>query len=137
MAGSYNSTENPYAATHREKLLSDRLDDTQSKNIQSSVLKAVVEETAETYKVTRQPAAIRVSELGYPQAVELCDSETVVVDRRHRRSSTAAKIHQQPIDEVSAFRLYMSNEFLKATLDTGSSALLKDTLSYGMRNMFA
>lgn len=101
-------------------LLSERLDNIQSRNVQSSVLKAVVEEVAETYKVSKQSAAIRVSELGFTQAVELYDSETVVIDRRHRKSSTAAKFHQQPIDEVSAFRLYMNNEFLKATLDTGA-----------------
>ena len=91
------------------------------KEVFPSALKAVVEEIAETYKVSRQSAAIRVSELGYPEAVELYDSEAVVIDRQHRRGSTAAKFHQQPIDEVSAFRLYMSNEFLKATLDTGAS----------------
>jgi len=83
-------------------------------------LKTIVEEMAEIYKVSRQSAAIRAAELGYPEAVELYENETVVINRQHRRSSTAAKSHQQPIDEVSAFRLYMSNEFLKATLDTGA-----------------
>ena len=101
-------------------LLSKHLGDGQSRNVQLSALKAVVKEVAETYKVSRQSAAIRVSELGYPQAVELYDSEAVVIDRQHRKGSTAAKFHQQPIDEVSAFRLYMSNVFLKATLDTGA-----------------
>lgn len=101
-------------------LLSERFGDGQSRDVQLSALKAVVEEITETYKVSRQSAAIRVSELGYPEAVELYDSEAVVIDRQHRRGSTAAKFHQQPIDEVSAFRLYMSNEFLKATLDTGA-----------------
>lgn len=70
--------------------------------------------------MSRQSAAIRVSELGYPEAIELYENETVSFERRPRRSSTAAKFHQQPIDEVSAFRLYISNEFLKATLDTGA-----------------
>lgn len=101
-------------------LLSNHFGDGQDRDIQPSALKAVVGEIAETYKVSRQSAAIRVSELGYPEAVELYDSEAVVIDRRHRRGSTAAKSHQQPIDEISAFRLYMSNEFLKATLDTGA-----------------
>lgn len=101
-------------------LLSKHLGNRKNGNVQLSALKTVVEEIAETYKVSRLSAAIRVSELGYPEAVELYDSETVVIDRRHRRGSTAAKFHQQPIDEVSAFRLYMSNEFLKATLDTGA-----------------
>lgn len=100
-------------------LLSERFGD-DSGNVQFSALKAVVEEIAETYKVSRQSAAIRLSELGCPEAVELYNSETVVIDRQHRRGSTAAKFHQQPIDEVSAFRLYISNEFLKATLDTGA-----------------
>ena len=101
-------------------LLSNHFGDGQDRDVQPSALKAVVEEISETYKVSRQSAAIRVSELGYPEAVELYDSEAVVIDRRHRRGSTAAKSHQQPIDEISAFRLYMSNEFLKATLDTGA-----------------
>lgn len=101
-------------------LLSERLGDVQSNNANVPTLKAVVEEIAETYKVSRQSAAIRVSELGYPEAIELYNNETVVIDRQHRRSSTAAKFHQQPIDEIAAFRLYTSNEFLKATLDTGA-----------------
>ena len=100
--------------------LSKCLGNIQSGSVPSSVMKEVVEKIAETYKVSRQSAAIRVSELGYPQAVELYDSETVTIDRQHRRGFTAAKFHQQPIDEVSAFRLYMSNELLKATLDTGA-----------------
>lgn len=101
-------------------LLSKRLSDGQGSSVPPSALNAVVEEIAETYKVSRQSAAIRVSELGYPQAAELYDNETVVINQQHRRNSTAAKFHQQPIDEVSAFRLYMSNEFLKSTLDTGA-----------------
>lgn len=101
-------------------LLSDRFGDTKSDAVQPSALKSAVEEIAEIYKVSRQSAAIRVSELGYPDAVDLYESETVVIDRQRRRSSTAAKFHQQPIDEVSAFRLYISNEFLRATLDTGA-----------------
>ena len=101
-------------------LLSERLDNIQSGNVQAAVLKAVVDEIAETYKVSRQSAAIRVSELGYPQAVELYDRETVTIGCQCHRSPTAAKSHQQPIDEVSAFKLYISNEFLKATLDTGA-----------------
>lgn len=100
-------------------LLSKRLSDGQG-SVLPSAMNAVVEEIAEIYKVSRQSAAIRVSELGYPQAVELYDNETVVINQRHRRNSTAAKFHQQPIDEVSAFQLYTSNEFLKSTLDTGA-----------------
>lgn len=101
-------------------ILSKHLGKEKSRDVRFSALKTIVEEMAEIYKVSRQSAAIRVAELGYPEAVELYESETVVINRQHRRSSTAAKSHQQPIDEVSAFRLYMSNEFLKATLDTGA-----------------
>lgn len=101
-------------------LLSERFGQECNENIPQSALKAVVEEVSEIYKVSRQSAAIRISELGYPQAVKLYDSENVVIDRRHRNRSTAAKLHQQPIDEVSAFQLYMSNDFLKATLETGA-----------------
>lgn len=100
--------------------LSERLGIAQSSNVNVPTLKTVIEEIAKTYKVSRQSAAIRVSELGYPEAIELYNNETVVIDRQHRRSSTAAKFHQQPIDEITAFRLYISNEFLKATLDTGA-----------------
>lgn len=101
-------------------LISDRLGSLQSENIQLSTLKALVEEMVDIYKVSRQSAAIRISELGYPEAVKLYDGEAAVIDRQHRRTSTSAKLHQQPIDEVSAFQLYMSSEFLKATLDTGA-----------------
>lgn len=100
--------------------LSKRLGNSQNGKLKMPILKAVVEEIAEIYNVSRQSAAIRVSELGYPEAIELYNNETVVIDRQHRRSSTAAKFHQQPIDEITAFRLYISNEFLKATLDTGA-----------------
>lgn len=101
-------------------LLSNLLGNAKSGTVQPSALKSAVEEIAKIYEVSRQSAAIRVSELGYPEAIELYENETVSFERRPRRSSTAAKFHQQPIDEVSAFRLYISNEFLKATLDTGA-----------------
>ena len=101
-------------------ILSKRLNNVQNGTIRVSTLKAVVKEIAEIYKVSRQSAAIRVSELGYPEAVELYGSEIVDIDYRHRRSSTSSKFHQQPIDEVSAFQLYMSSEFLKTTLNTGA-----------------
>ena len=98
----------------------------QNGTIRVSTLKAVVKEIAEIYKVSRQSAAIRVSELGYPEAVELYGSEIVDIDCQHRRSSTSSKFHQQPIDEVSAFQLYMSSEFLKATLNTGASCCAEE-----------
>jgi len=101
-------------------LLSERMGNTRDRNDQLSLLKAVVAEIAKTYKVSRQSAAIRISELGYPAAVELYDSEIVVIDRQHRRGTTAAKFRQQPIDVATAFQLYIDNEFLKATLDTGA-----------------
>lgn len=101
-------------------LISERLGNDCNDNIQQSALKVIVEEIARIYNVSRQSAAIRVSELGYTQVLELYNSEAVVTDRQHHKSSTAAKFHQQPIDEVSVFQLYMSNEFLKATLDTGA-----------------
>lgn len=101
-------------------LLAEYLGNHQNRNIQLSALKAVVEQIADTYKVSRQSAAIRVSELGYPQAVELYNDEIISIDCKHSDVTTAAKYHQQPIDEVSAFQLYMSNEFLKATLNTGA-----------------
>lgn len=58
--------------------------------------------------------------VSYPEAVELYGSEIVDIDCQHRSSSTSSKFHQQPIDEVSAFQLYMSSEFLKATLNMGA-----------------
>lgn len=103
-----------------QMLLTERLSDMSDGSVQPLALKMIVEEIAKVYKVSRQSAAIRVSELGYPQAVELYDNETLVIYPQQRRKSKAAKLHQQPIDEVSAFQLYMSNEFFKATLDTGA-----------------
>jgi len=101
-------------------LLTKRLESSQNSNLKMTALKAAVDEIAETYKVSRQSAAIRVSELGYPEAVEFRENETVIIDHQHRRGTTAAKFRQQPIDVVSAFQLYISNEFLKAALDTGA-----------------
>lgn len=101
-------------------VLSERLSSVHKDDVQISALKGAIEEIAEKYKVSRQSAAIRVSELGYPQAVEIYENEAVIINRQHRSGSTAAKLHQQPISVVDAFQLYVSNEFLKATLDTGA-----------------
>lgn len=101
-------------------LLSQRLNSAEGSDLKLSALKTVVDEIVEIYKVSRQSAAIRVSDLGYPKALELYENEAVVIDRRHSRSSTAAKLHQQSIDVAAAFQLYINNEFLKATLDTGA-----------------
>lgn len=101
-------------------LLADYLVDQQNRKVQISDLKSVVDKVAEIYKVSRQSAAIRISELGFPEAVELYNNEIISIDRQHSKVTTAAKYHQQSIDEVSAFQLYISSEFLKATLNTGA-----------------
>ena len=100
-------------------MLSERLGATQNGNADIPALKAVIEEMVETYQVSRQSAAIRLAEFGYPEAIKLYENETIFADRQHWRGATAAKRRYQPIDIAAAFQLYTENEHLKAMLDTG------------------
>ncbi len=103
-----------------QMLLSKRLNNTQNRSVRLSMLESVVEEIATTYKVSRQSASIRVSELGYTEASKPPTGDTAIVDHQYYSNSMETHLHQQPIDIVSAFQLYRSNELLKLTLDTST-----------------
>ncbi len=81
---------------------------------------AVVDRLAAFFKVSRQSAAIRMVELGYNEAEPYCSNETLPKANTDNRQHTNAANHQQPISQEDAFRLYFSNDFLKATIDTGA-----------------
>lgn len=85
------------------------------------VTQSVIDKLAAFFRVSRQSASIRMQELGYNEAYEFYqfDEDTNSTDHRHSNSSTRAKSHQQKISIEDAFKLYCSNEYLKATIDTG------------------
>lgn len=82
--------------------------------------KALVERLANFFNVSRQAAVIRMKELGYP-GIELYYSKAVLpeVDQQKKYYSKATR-HRQPISKIEAFNLYLENEFLRATIDTGA-----------------
>ena len=84
------------------------------------IANVVVERLANFFNVSRQAAVIRMKELGYP-GIELYYSKTVLpeVDRVKKYYSKATR-HRQPISRIDAFNLYLENEFLRATIDTGA-----------------
>ena len=82
----------------------------------------VVDRLAEFFKVSRQSAAIRMTELGFDKAAEYTAPENVNGNARQtkiRKSSNAAR-RNQTITPLAAFELYKTNEFLRATIDTGA-----------------
>ena len=85
-----------------------------------AVIEVVIDRLAKFYKVSRQSAAIRMVELGYPEAEAYCSAadhpEGAGTNRRH---SNAVK-HQQPITPAAAFKLYWENDFFRAIIDTGA-----------------
>ena len=87
-----------------------------------SVTQEVIDEFANFYHVSKQSATIRMTELGYPEAREFCGNygNQNHQRREHKRRNSCAKIRQQRISAENAFELYISNEFLRAALDTGA-----------------
>lgn len=82
----------------------------------------VVTKLAEFFAVSKQSAAIRMLELGYDDAEQYTNQEQASSDNRtpeNHKASKAAR-HQQTIDISKAFELYCSNEFLRASIDTGA-----------------
>ncbi|MFT8313404.1 MAG: ImmA/IrrE family metallo-endopeptidase [Clostridium sp.] len=87
-----------------------------------SVTKCVINELASFFQVSKQSAAIRMTELGYHEASEFYHYDEQESQshqhRRHRHSK--AKRYQQKTTPAEAFELYCSNDFLRATINTGS-----------------
>ena len=88
------------------------------------VAETVVAHLAEFFKVSRQSAAIRMVELGYNEAEPYCATDVVPSSSQKRKISNAAN-HHQPISQDDAFRLYFSNDFLRATIDTGAFSFVE------------
>ena len=84
------------------------------------VINVVVERLADFFKVSRQSAAIRITELGYSEAQQYCDDELRMNTNKPARRDSHALRHQQPISQAVAFDLYLRNDFLKAIIDTGA-----------------
>ncbi len=81
----------------------------------------VIEKLANFFHVSKQAAAIRMTELGYPEAEPYCTYQAENDDwRRKRRVSSRAVLRQQKISIVDAFALYLQNDYLRLVLDTGA-----------------
>lgn len=84
------------------------------------VAKAVVERFANFFNVSRQAAVIRMKELGYP-GIEIYYSKAFLPETtQQKKYHSKATRHRQPISQIEAFNLYLENEFLRATIDTGA-----------------
>lgn len=84
------------------------------------VTEVVIDRLAGFYKVSRQSAAIRMVELGYPEAEQYCTVDPHPEYAGGNRKHSKAVKHQQPITAEEAFKLYLRNDFFKAIIDTGA-----------------
>jgi hypothetical protein len=85
------------------------------------VTQEVIDKFSEFYCVSKQSAAIRMTELGYPEAGEFYSHDD---NSRHKRlkqnGRSRAKIRQQKVSPEAAFEIYLNNESLRSALDTGA-----------------
>lgn len=87
----------------------------------TSCTEQVVAALADFFAVSKQSAAIRMTELGYDEAAKFTDPGRISDESskpRERIASNAAR-HQRPITVEDAFKLYLENETLRETIDTG------------------
>ena len=87
---------------------------------QQELTSLIVESLAIFFKVSKQSAAIRMVELGYKDAIEYCSTESQQETSAHERKHSNASSRQQSISQQEAFQLYIENEFLRTTIDTGA-----------------
>lgn len=89
-----------------------------SQNVETPVAD-VIDALSIFFRVSKQSAAIRMTELGYSEAKPYC----VYVDDTEQNygspNSSKAVCRQQTISISEAFRLYQTNEFFRLVLDTG------------------
>ncbi len=83
--------------------------------------KQVIAELSDFFAVSKQSAAIRMTELGYDDAARFTDPSrtTNETSKPRERSASKATRHQRPITVEDAFKLYLENESLRETIDTG------------------
>ncbi len=82
----------------------------------------VIAALADFFAVSKQSAAIRMTELGYDDAVRFTDPSSIANESRKQKERTGSKAtrHQLPITFEDAFKLYLENELLRETIDTGA-----------------
>lgn len=83
---------------------------------------SVIERLSQFFAVSRQSAAIRMTELGYDEASRFTnpDNSDERTNGIKSRSGSRSTRHQQPIKIEEAFKLYLSNESLRELIDTGA-----------------
>ncbi len=87
-----------------------------------SIVEGVIEQLADFFKVSKQSAAIRMTELGYLEA-EVCLHAFQNEPKKHlsgEKIRSKAVRRQQRISIEDAFHLYIENESLREILSTGS-----------------
>ncbi len=85
------------------------------------VTSEVIDIISDFFEVSKQSAAIRMLELGYIEAEEYCgESGNSRSSASTPHKASAAKYHQKPISLVQAFELYLENDLLKSSLNTGA-----------------
>jgi len=80
----------------------------------------VIDSIADFFEVSKQSAAIRMCELGYSEAQAYCDLDIKRNLQNQHRNTSKAQYHRKPITAEKAFELYLNNDLLKSTLDTGA-----------------
>lgn len=108
------------ATTKKIEELYDELRTGRDSSDRYEVAGSVVDKLSQFFHVSRQSAAIRMLELGFAEAEMYCGDEIAPNRNYHERKRTNAYIHHKPISEEAAFDLYLSNDFLRATIDTGA-----------------
>lgn len=87
----------------------------------SAYTEQVIAAIADFFEVSKQSAAIRMTELGYDDAARFTvpSREVNAGSKPKERSASKATRHQRPITVEDAFKLYLENESLRETIDTG------------------
>lgn len=90
-------------------------------NDRANCTKLVIAALADFFAVSKQSAAIRMTELGYDDAAPFTDPNSAANESGKQRERTGSKAtrHQLPITVEDAFKLYLENESLRETIDTG------------------
>ena len=100
----------------------------------------VIDRLAKFYHVSNQAAAIRMTELGYPEAERYCSYDAYHDGPGSERKRSRAHKHQQPITPKAAFELYLTNRFFRTMIDTGAFCfsggyfVLKDEKYVSLKN---
>ncbi len=89
--------------------------------VRSAYTEQVITAVADFFAVSKQSAAIRMTELGYDDAARFTDPSRITneASKPKVRSASKATKHQRPITVEEAFKLYLENESLRETIDTG------------------